>query len=386
MDRVAVPEAVRRRIGSALVVLVALVPVAAVAALAASSRGLFGQISHAWSELTSSQSVVFDNSGRLAQLGSSRPVYWHQGLSVGAHHLLTGAGELGFGIARLRYTTSAAKTDQAHSYLIQTFADLGLVGIVLTLALLVAWCRAALRPLTPRVPWHALTAQQAAERRGLVALAAVVVVFGIQSALDFTFYFPGVTIPALLCAGWLAGRGPLRAPVGRRAGPVRLLQRPGAGALVTGILAVALLGAWVMWQPLRSTQAVAASESDSQHAFIHAQAAASADPLAIDPHYRLAALYQAVGAPAKARAEYLRATRIQPDNPQPWVWLAIFEAQTGQPRAARAAAERVLALDHVPPAPRGDLYTRPAAAIIAQATADLQARSAQKRSAHRSRH
>jgi len=111
----------------------------------------------------------------------------------------------------------------------------------------------------------------------------------------------------------------------------------------------------------------------------------SANPLAIDPHYRLATLYQAVGDPAQARAEFLHATRIQPENPQPWLWLATYYAQTGRPGPARAAAERILALDHVPPAPVGDVYTRPAAAIITQATAELQARAAKKRSAHRSR-
>ena len=108
-----------------LLVGVALVPVPAVAALAASSRGLFGQISHAWQSLVSTHSVVRDTPGRLTQLGSSRPLYWHQALDVGSHALLKGVGELGYGVARLRYTTSTLKADQAHSYLVQTFADLG---------------------------------------------------------------------------------------------------------------------------------------------------------------------------------------------------------------------------------------------------------------------
>ena len=374
MDRVAVAEVVRRRAGTVLVIGVALIPVAGVVALAASSRGLFGEISHAWTTLTSSKGTG-DTSARLTQLGSSRPLYWHQGLTVGADDLFKGVGELGFGIARLRHTVEAAKTDQAHSYLIQTFADLGLVGVLLTLALLVAWGRAALRPLMPRTPWRSLTAEEAAERRGLVALAVVVVVFGIQSMLDFTFYFPGVTVPALVCAGWLAGRGPLRAPVGRRAGGVSLGRRPGAGALVTGLVALALAGAWVLWQPLRSVQAISASESDVHHAFAHARTAASADPLSIDPQFRLATLYQAVGDTAAARAQYLRATQIQPENPQPWVWLAAFYEQTGRPRLARAAAERVLALDHVP----GDLYTASAQATLTQASTALAARSALSR-------
>ena len=81
---------VRRRLGTVLLVVVALVPVAGVAALAASSRGLFGQISHAWQSLVSTHSVVHDTAGRLAQLGSSRPAYWHQALDVGSHALFKG--------------------------------------------------------------------------------------------------------------------------------------------------------------------------------------------------------------------------------------------------------------------------------------------------------
>ena len=265
-----------------------------IAALAASSRGLFGQISHAWQSLVSTHSVVFDTPGRITELGSSRPAYWHQALDVGSHALLKGVGELGYGIARLRYTTSTAKADQAHSYLFQTFADLGLIGVMLTAALLVAWCRAAARPLAIGRRWESLTSEQSSERQGLIALAIVVVAFGLQSCLDFTFYFPGVAVPVLLCAGWLAGRGPLTAPVGRRAARrVSVLQRPGASALVTGLVGLALIGAWVMWQPLRSVQAMAAAENQPATAFASARAAASRDPLSIEPLYQLSVLYQA---------------------------------------------------------------------------------------------
>ena len=152
-DRVALSAAARRRVGTVLIGLVALVPLVAVIALAASSRGLFGEISHAWHTLTTSQGTG-DTASRITGLGSSRPAYWHQGLDVGAHAVLKGVGELGYGIARLRYTTSAQKTDQAHSYLVQTFADLGLIGLAITLALLVAWIRTAVRTLAIATPWR----------------------------------------------------------------------------------------------------------------------------------------------------------------------------------------------------------------------------------------
>jgi cytochrome c-type biogenesis protein CcmH/NrfG len=372
-DRVTVAETLRRRIGTVLVIGVALMPFVAVAALAASSRGLFGEISHAWQSLTSSHSVVFNNSSRLTELGSSRPVYWHEGLSVGSHALLKGAGELGYGVARLRYTTDTAKADQAHSYPVQTFADLGLIGLVLTVALLVAWCRAAARPLAIRAPWRLLSSEQSLERAGMLALVIVVVVFGIHSCLDFTFYFPGVTIPALLCAGWLAGRGPLAAPIGRRAGAhVSVRQRPAAGALVTGLVALALIGAWVMWQPLRSAQALADAENHPESAFASAQAAASRDPLSIEPLYLLSVLNQDTKNVAAARVQLVKATEVQPDNPQSWAWLGVLDFGRGRPREAIADMQRVLALDH----PANDPNRLLANGIIDQATALLEQRQA----------
>ncbi len=372
-DRVAVPARARRRIGTVLLAGVALLPVLAVIALATSSRGLTGEISHAWQQLTSSTSKVGDTSSRVTQLGSSRPLYWHQGLDVGSHALLKGVGELGYGIARLQYTASAAKSDQAHSYLVQTFADLGLIGLVITLALFVAWLWAAARALALTAPAPSLSPAQVRERAGLVALAGAVVAFGVQSALDWTWYIPGVTIPALVCAGWLAGRGPLLAPVGRLSPRAPVRTRLGALSLGTLLATAALIGAWLMWQPLRSVQDMTAAElaPSNAAAFADARAAASANPLSAEPLFQLATLYQGIKDIPSARSELLQATRRQPDNPEPWLWLSEFDAQTGRPRDAVAEAEHVLALDHT-----GDLITRPAQATIA--TAAGRARSARR--------
>ncbi|HTU96607.1 MAG TPA: O-antigen ligase family protein [Solirubrobacteraceae bacterium] len=382
MARVTVPEPTRRRIGTALLCVAALVPVAAVVAVAASSRGLFGQISHAWHSLVSTNSVVYDTPGRLTQLGSSRPAYWHQGLDVGSHALLKGVGELGYGVARLRYTTSGQKTDQAHNYLVQTFADLGLIGVVLTLGLLVAWGRAAARPLALKRKWSELTELEANERAGLAALAIVVITFGIQSVLDFTFYFPGIAIPVLVCAGWLAGRGPLSAPVGRRAqGRVSVLQRPGAGALVTGLAAIAMIGGWLMWQPLRSAQAMADAENHPDTAFASARAAASRDPLSIEPLDQLSALYSGNRQYAAARAELVKATQLQPENPQSWLSLGEYDYSAAHPLPAIAELQQALSLDRASSVDTITARTEiaDANALLAQRRAAAKARSARAR-------
>ena len=43
----------------------------------------------------------------------------------------------------------------------------------------------------------------------MLSMLCLVVVFGIHSLADWTWYVPGNACVALLCAGWLAGRGPL---------------------------------------------------------------------------------------------------------------------------------------------------------------------------------
>ncbi|MDQ6816473.1 MAG: O-antigen ligase family protein, partial [Actinomycetota bacterium] len=144
MKRIRVPSSTRRRVGVALVVLLALVPVGGLLAVAASSRGLTGEVSHLWTQATSGS--VGNNPGRLAQLGSSRGNYWSVGVKVGEHALLAGVGARGYATARPRYTPSLLETD-AHSYVIETFADFGLIGVALSLALLVVWGIATRRTL-----------------------------------------------------------------------------------------------------------------------------------------------------------------------------------------------------------------------------------------------
>ncbi|HEY5427602.1 MAG TPA: hypothetical protein VIK04_00685 [Solirubrobacteraceae bacterium] len=363
MDRVAVSAGRRHRIGTVLVGLVALIPIGLVIGLAGSSRGLFGEISHVWTTLTSS-TYVGDTSSRLTQFGSSRPLYWHQGLDVGSHALLKGVGELGYGIARLRYTVVPAKTDQAHSFAVQTFADLGLIGVAIMVALLATWGRACARALAPRARWASLSPQRSAEREGLLVLAAIAVGFGIQSALDWTWYFAGVTVPALIAAGWLAGRGPLATPIGRRVDPTRLRDRPGAGALITGLAAAALIGAWAMWEPLHSAQAYAAAGGASTNAaaFADARTAACSNPLSIAPLELLATLDEGIDDSAAARDELIQATRLQPENPEPWFELGTFYAQHGQYPLTLQTLSHVVDLDHV----QVDNLTGPAHAIAKQ--------------------
>ncbi len=326
MDRVTLRQDARRRVGTALLIAVALVPVAGVAGLAVSSRGLTGEVSHVWSTLTSTSGGVSTGPTRLVQLGNSRGRYWREGFKVGEHALLKGVGALGYGTAVTRYTSDHRTVGHAHSYVVETFADFGLIGVALMVAMLASWALAARRTLGPDgvVP-------HTAERTGLMTMLAVVVIFGLHSTIDWTWFIPGTAIPALLCAGWLAGRGPIGEPVGTRP-RTRITASPGTAGAVLGIATVTLLCCWAVWQPLRASDADAAAlnaiaAGHTSAAIGDAKRAADYDPVAVDPLFELAAFYtaagdpkaahdqlvQAVQAPAGKSTDLARARRVQPE-------------------------------------------------------------------------
>jgi hypothetical protein len=366
----------RRRAGTLLLSLLAVVVLACASALAASHRGFTGTISHTLHSVTDPHAPVPSNGpGRLTAVGSVRARYWNEALKVFQAHPVLGAGAEGYATARLRYRTETLDVRHAHGYIVQTLADLGLVGLGLTLALLLVWMAAAGRsthPFNRRWSWQALRggpdransggtlgwqrltgpdggpAPYTPERVAMLSMLCLVVVFGIHSIADWTWYVPGNACVALLCAGWLAGRGPLgaAAPYTAPAGSRRAIA-PGALGPVRSIVAVAaiigaLLAAWAQWQPQRSAtaaqQALTELASDPGGALSTAQTAVARDPLSAQARFTLSAVQQATGKPALARATLQRAVRLQPSNPQTWLALGQYDLAK-----APGAAEHELA-------------------------------------------
>jgi hypothetical protein len=349
LDRHEPSEEARTRAGAGLVGLLAVGVLAAVLGLATSSRGLTGQISYGWHELTNPNAVVSANSaGRVLQFGSSRPLYWHVAIAVGNHATFKGVGALGFSEARLRYTTNPEPVLQAHSYVFETYADLGVLGLLASAALLGAWLTATGRAIGVGRAWSQFTAEQRAERIGLITLAVFVVGFGIQSTLDWTWYFAGISVPALLAAGWLAGRGQVGSdealPARRR---LRPLDHPGAAMATTLLVAVVLASGWMIWRPLHSAQLVNAAEdaTTGAQASHDAHAAQSADPLSLAPYELLSQLASNGHDPGEARAQLERATRVQPDNPDSWFQLGRYLVIHREWPAVLVATRRASMLD-----------------------------------------
>ncbi len=390
----------RRRAGALLLSLPVIAVIALAGALATSHRGLFGSVSHGLSSLTNPNAAVPANGpGRLTAIGSARARYWNEALEVFKAHPALGAGAEGYATARLRYRTAPLKVQQAHGFAVQTLADLGLVGLLLVLALLVSWLLAAGRATHPfnrrwsAWRWRRQTGPPALytpERIGLLTMVCLVATFGIHSFVDWTWYVPGLACIALLCAGWVAGRGPLPdslaaagAPAGSHAvetpepstekqpgdsdrartptarlGGVLPLDPKSVGIAVAVVIA-ALLAAWAEWQPQRSTdasnQAFALIKSDPAGALAAAHAAVSRDPLSAEALITLAAVQQGAGQSAAASVTYEQAVHLQPSNWQTWEALGEYELRAGDPRSALNALRAAVYLNPEAIAPRATI-------------------------------
>jgi len=384
--------ALRRRAGAILLSLIVLVVLAIAGAVAHSHRGFTGSISHGVEALTNPNAKLPPNTpDRLTAVASVRARYWKEALEVFQANPALGAGAEGYATAHLRYRHETLTVTHAHGFVVQTLADLGVVGLVVSLALLLAWMAAAGRathPFNRRWPsWRAWRSLRGAgalpgwrrvaegdlalytpERIGMLSMLCLVVVFGAHSLVDWTWYVPADACVALICAGWLAGRGPLAAVPGApsvapqagaetvgsaAASGRRLAWKPGEPgfartAVLVAVIVAALLAAWSQWQPQRAEdareQALGLLASNRPAAAAAAARAVARDPLSVEALFTQADVQKVSGQQALARATLQRAVRLQPSNPQTWLELARFDL-AGDPKSALAELQATIYLN-----------------------------------------
>ncbi|HEX8102555.1 MAG TPA: O-antigen ligase family protein, partial [Solirubrobacteraceae bacterium] len=343
---------VRRLAGRVLVGVLVLSALTGVAVLASKPGGLDGQISKGWKQMTDPDAVTPSNTpGRLTATASVRARYWDEAIDIWQAHEAAGAGAGSFAVARTRYRTRGLDVRQAHGYVVETLASLGLVGLAVSLALLAAWLASAIRATGFARAGRGLPMD--AERVGMLTLASVVLVFGIHSLIDWTWLIPGTATVALLSAAWVAGRGPLRARLAAAPALAAVRRRPGParGALAVFVVLLAVAGAWAAIQPLRAQHAgdrafERLDAGESGPALEIARIATERDPLSLEPLYDLAAIQDAVGRSAEAEVTLERAVEKQPASAEAWRRLGEYRAlQRRRPKDALAPLRAAYYLD-----------------------------------------
>jgi hypothetical protein len=354
------PTAHQRRIaGRAAVGVLALLPVVALIALASAPGGVDGQVSTAWSKLTDPDAETPANTpGRFTAASSVRARYWDEAFQVHGESPWVGTGAGAYAIVRNRFRDTPLAVRHAHGYVVQTLADLGWIGLFVSLVAAAAWLVAAARAtgITRRDRGRPYDA----ERVGLLTLVAVVLVFGVHSAVDWTWFVPANAAVALLCAGWVVGRGPLRSraatpgtalvappPHEGRLGRLRRRMPPLRAAAAALVLVIALAAAWTAFQPVRAVNAGDAAfdrldRGQPDAAADIARIATDRNPLSVEPLFELAAIEELRGRNEEAEAALERAVELQPANAETWRRLGRFRLSAlGQPdealRAFRAA-------------------------------------------------
>jgi len=179
----------------------------------------------------------------------------------------------------------------------------------------------------------------------------------VHSFVDWTWFVPGNAVVALIAAGWVVGRGPLRRNAAAQPVPPLALrprqwiaERWRTAAAAAAVL-IALVTAWAAWQPLRSLNAsndglAALERNDLAAARADAEKARRRDPLALDPLTVLAIVETRQGHKEAALRTLEREVQIQPANNETWLRLADFQLnRLNDPKAALRSLRAALYLD-----------------------------------------
>jgi hypothetical protein len=300
--RRALSEDSRRRVGRVLVVVAAVCVLGALAGLGIATA-------NAVSSGRSCSEVVNDPSRFESLDPNNRLCWWSEAWDVFAGHSPEGAGAGTFETARKRYRPDARTVVEPHSVPLQHLADGGAAALVLFLTLIgaaAAACVCALRRL------------EGPERAAAVALVAAPAAYLGHALVDYNWNFLAVTAPTMVALGVLSGAG--RVPGGSRKRPLLA-----AGVVLVGVVILVSFSFPRLADRMERSSTRALASDDLELARDRALWARFFNPLSVDPLFALARVEESRGRLGNAERRYIRAVELQPDNPETWYTLGLFE-------------------------------------------------------------
>jgi tetratricopeptide (TPR) repeat protein len=272
---------------------------------------------------------VRNDPGRFASLSSNnRAAWWSEAADLFADHPLLGTGANTFEVARKRHRDNASAVTQPHSVPLQFAAGTGLVGLALIVLLVAVSAASAV---------GALRRLGGDERAAAAALAVALALWLVHALVDYPWDFVAVTGPALFALGVLAASG-------------RELVVREHKLLAVGVAALTLAAAAAVatpWLGERSVREVdrALGRGDIEAARDAAERARSLDPLSLEPVLARARVEERARDEGAALAAYRRAADLQPENPESWLQLGLYEFSLGDRCSAYVHLNEAYTLD-----------------------------------------
>ncbi|MDQ3065890.1 MAG: hypothetical protein M3R12_01890, partial [Actinomycetota bacterium] len=159
----------------------------------------------------------------------------------------------------------------------------------------------------------------------------------VHALVDYDWDFVAVTGPILFAAGVLAAAGR----------PERRVASAFGGSAVAAVALAAIVSVATPWLAARSVRDVglALERGDTAAAFDAAASARSLDSLSLEPLFARARVEESERDFEAAQITYAQAAVLQPENPEPWLELGLFEFDRGYRCSAYVHLNRAYTLD-----------------------------------------
>ena len=287
----------------------------------------------AWRQFSSSDVQFPENPAtHFSELsGAGRHDFYRVALDALDEKPIFGSGAGTYQFAWERHRSIPQPVHDAHSLYLEAFAELGVVGGLLVLALVAT------------LLWTGFAAWRAAphpQRERYAALLAATLAFAVVAGLDWFWEIAGLGAVFFLAAAALtAARCAQLAPPGPGgsvlAGEGRRFGLAVAGLAVAWAAAVALIGPLLVDREIDASQG-AAARGDLTAAVDHAKTARSIEPFAASPYVQLGLIAESQGEYDVAIERLTQAIDREDRNWQYYYLRSKVEAEAGDAAAAQA--------------------------------------------------
>ena len=313
--------------------------------------GATGWVADGWDDFKGNPtSLETGNDTRIGRFdsasGNGRYQYWKGAIDANASHPLRGIGPGGFESWWAQHGSLDAFVRDAHSLYFETFAELGIVGLMLLAAFL----------LTVLAAGASRCLKSPAEERGPAAAAlAASFAFCVCAAVDWVWEVTVVPAAFLVLAGTLLSSPRLRELTLTRE---NFPQRSSRHLPRAAIGLVALLALVAIALPLAVTSAIRDSQAAAgagrfAPALDRAAEAVQLHPAAASPRLQRALVLEASGSLDQAAQSARSATNHEPTSWRAWLVLSRIEAHRGKAISSVQSYRRAKALN-----PRSPLFAR----------------------------